>query len=179
MVKIFAMLMVLLLALGDVARAEDDGLGIAMGEDPDRFAEMVIDLIAGFGVAGNLRAEGIEEHIALERAAARASALRRFLAMDLDGDGTVDRAELAVSQRAASASMRGKLERQFKAADRDGSDRIDAGELRAEGQAAALRALGEAEAEALRALITLDADGDGALQIDEVRLATARTDEAT
>ncbi len=178
MVKIVATLMVLLLALAE-ARAEGDGLGAAMGDDPDRLAETVIDLIAGFGVAGNLRAEGIEEHIALERAAARATALRRFLAMDLDGDGTVDRAELGVSQRAASASMRGKLERQFKAADRDGSDRIDAAELRAEGQAAALRALGEAEAETLRALITLDANGDGALQIGEVRLATARTDEAT
>lgn len=179
MVKIVATLMVLLLALAQ-ARADDDGLGAAMGDDPDRFAEMVIDLIAGFGVAGDLRAEGIEEHIALERAAARASALRRFLAMDLDGDGTVDRAELEVSQRAASASMRGKLERQFKAADRDGSDRIDAEELRAQGQAAALRALGEAEADVLRALITLDADGDGALQIGEVRLAAARTeDEAT
>ena len=34
-------------------------------------------------------------------------------------------------------------------------------------------------AEVLRALITLDADGDGALQIGEVRLATARTDTAT
>ena len=179
MVKRVAILMVLLLGLAEAARAEGDGLGLAMGEDPDRFAEMVIDLIAGFGVAESLRAEGIEEHIALERAAARASALRRFLAMDLDGDGSVDRAELGVSQRAASASMRGKLERQFKAADGDGSDRIDAEELRAEGQAAALRALGEAEAEVLRALITLDADGDGALQAGEVRLATARTDEAT
>lgn len=179
MVRIVATLMVLLLALAEVARADDNGLGAAMGDDPDRFAEMVTDLIAGFGVAGSLRAEGIEEHIALERAAARATALRRFLAMDLDGDGTVDRAELAVSQRAASASMRGKLERQFKAADRDGSDLIDAAELRAEGQAAALRALGEADANALRALITLDTDGDGALQIGEVRLATARTDEAT
>jgi hypothetical protein len=177
MVKIVATLLALLLALAQ-ARAED-GLEVAMGDDPERFAEMVTDLIAGFGVAGNLRAEGIEEHIALERAAARATALRRFLAMDLDGDGTVDRSELEVSQRAASASMRGKLERQFKAADRDGSDQIDLAELRAEGQAAALRALGEAEAETLRALITLDANGDGALQIGEVRLATARTDEAT
>ena len=41
------------------------------------------------------------------------------------------------------------------------------------------RKLRVGKAEVLRALITLDANGDGALQIGEVRLATARTDEAT
>lgn len=179
MVKAVAALMLLFLVLAETVRAEEPGLNAAMGDDPDRFAEMVIDLIAGFGVAGKLHAEGIEDHIALERAAARATAMRRLIAMDLDGDGAVDREELSVSQRAASAATRGKLERQFKAVDRDGSERIDPVEMSAEGQAAALRALGEAEAEILRALITLDADGDGALQIDEVQSATARTDQPT
>jgi hypothetical protein len=159
--------------------APESALDKAMRKNPDRFAERAIDLIAGFGGEDGLRSEGIEEHIALERAGARASALRRFLAMDLDGNDVVDRAELAVSQRAADAAGRGRLERQFTAADRNTDQRIDADELQAEGQAAALEGVNAAEAETLRALMTLDANGDGALHPSELRAAVARVGDAT
>jgi hypothetical protein len=153
---------------------EASPLDAAMGTNPDRFAARIGDLIAGFGGPEGVTLAGIDEHIALDRAGARASALRRMMAMDLDADGTLDRVELAVSQRAASASARGRMERQFRAADVDGDGRIDEGEMAADGRAASLRALGEDEAAMLRSLLTLDQDGNAALSLDELMVAVAR-----
>lgn len=155
------------------AAADETALQKAMQKDPDRFASRVVDLIAGFGGADGLRLEGIEEHIALERAGARASALRRFQSMDLDFDGSIDRDELAISQRAANADGRGRLERQFAGADANADGRADAAELAEQGRIAAFRALGEEEAGFLRSLMSLDADGNGALTTAEVERAVA------
>lgn len=166
-----------MLAAG-AAQAEEDALAKAMARNPERFEARAIDLIAGFGGAKGLTAEGIETHIALERAGARASAMRRFLTMDLDADGAVGRDELAVSQQAASAQGRGRMERQFAAADADGSGGVDAGEIAAAGAAAGLVALDEGEAAVLRAMLRLDSDGDGAVTVAEVSAAIARLDEA-
>jgi hypothetical protein len=149
-------------------------LDAAMGTNPDRFAARIGDLIAGFGGPEGVTLAGIDEHIALDRAGARASALRRMMAMDLDSDGTLDRVELAVSQRAASAAARGRMERQFRAADADGDGRIDEGEMAADGRAASLRALGEDEAAMLRSLLTLDQDDNAALSMEELMAAVAR-----
>lgn len=167
------------LGMGQAAGAAEDALAEAMARNPERFEARAIDLIAGFGAPDGLRADGIETHIALERAGARASALRRFLAMDLDADGSVTRAELAVSQHAASAQGRGRMERQFAAADADGNGSVDAGEMAASGTAAGLAALDAGEADLLRAVMQLDADGNGLLQADEVSAAVARLDDAT
>lgn len=166
-----------LLAAG-AAGAEEDALAKAMSRNPERFQARAVDLIAGFGGPQGLTAQGIETHIALERAGARASAMRRFLAMDLDADGTVSRAELAVSQQAASAQGRGRMERQFTAADADGNGSVGPAEIAAAGTAAGLAALGEGEAADLRALLQLDADGDGALSVAEVAAAVARLTQA-
>ncbi|RYI05735.1 MAG: hypothetical protein EON48_14955, partial [Acetobacteraceae bacterium] len=133
------------------AQAEGDALAKAMSRNPDRFEAQAIDLIAGFGGAEGLTPEGVETHIALQRAGARASAMRRFFAMDLDGDGRVTRDELGVSQHAASAQGRGRMERQFNAADAGGDGVVDAAEIAASGTAAGLAALDEGEAELLRA----------------------------
>ncbi len=179
MMRWLAVMMAAGLLVTGAARAEEDALAEAMARNPDRFEAQAIDLIAGFGGPEGLRPEGIETHIALERAGARASAMRRFMSMDLDADGSVDRKELAVSQHAASASGRGRMERQFAAADADGNAVVDAGEMAATGAAAALAALGEEEAGILRALLRLDADGDGALSVAEVSAAVARVVDAT
>ncbi|MBN8630975.1 MAG: hypothetical protein J0L76_09000 [Rhodobacterales bacterium] len=172
------MVVTMLLVLGQAAHADEDALADAMARNPERFEARAIDLIAGFGGPDGLRAEGIETHIALERAGARASALRRFLAMDLDADSRVNREELAIAQRAASAAARGRMERQFTAADADGDGIIDPGEMAAAGTAAGLAALGDAEADLLRALLRLDGDGNGALVAAEVSAAVARMDQA-
>jgi hypothetical protein len=178
MVRIAAAMVLGLVLWAGGARAEGSALDQAIARNPERFQARALDLIAGFGGAGGLTSQGIEEHIALERAAARAAALRRIWAMDLDADGAVARDELAVAQRAASAAARGRMERQFVAADGNGDARIDAAEIASEGQAAALRALGEDEADLLRALLALDADGDDALAADELRAAVLRLGEA-
>ncbi|MFM7445862.1 MAG: hypothetical protein ACKO2N_18485 [Tabrizicola sp.] len=177
------MIVVALLAMAQTAgaqtvAAEVTPLDKAMGRDPDRFAARVADLIAGFGGPDGLTAAGIEEHIALERAAARATATRRMLAMDLDADGALDGAELAVSQRAASASGRGRLDRQFRTADLDGDGLVSAEEIAADARAAGLRALDEEEAAMLRALLTLDRDGNSALSVEEIEAAAALAVEA-
>lgn len=168
----------LVLALAQPALGQETGLETAMARDPDRFAARMTDLIAGFGGPDGLTAAGIEDHIALERAAGRASALRRMLAMDLDADGALDADELAVTQRAASASGRGRLERQFRAADLDGDGRVDAEEMQADARAAGLRALGEEEATMLRALLSLDRDGNAALSVEEIEAAATAASEA-
>lgn len=166
-----------MLAAG-LAQAEEDALSKAMARNPDRFAARAIDLVAGFGGPQGLTAEGIETHIALERAGARASAMRRFLAMDLDADGAVSRAELSTAQAAASAQGRGRMERQFTAADADGSGAVEAGEIASAGTAAGLSALDEGEAAVLRAILKLDADGNGAVSVAEISAAAAVQGEA-
>ncbi len=173
-----AVLMIVLLVQAAVADNLTP-LEDAMRQNPDRFRAMAEDVIAGFGGPSGLTPRGIEDHVALDRAAARASSMRRLLAMDLDNDGAVTRDELAVTLRAASATARGRLERQFTAADSTPDNRIDSAEIRAEGQAAALRALTEEEANVLRALMSLDADRDGALTLVELRRAMLRLDDVT
>jgi Ca2+-binding EF-hand superfamily protein len=91
----------------------------------------------------------------------------------------VGRAELAVCQRAANASTRGRMERQFAAADSNADGQVDAAELKTAGQVAGQQGLDEAEAGVLRALMTLDADGDGALLGKELLAAVARVSDAS
>ncbi len=186
MVKIAAAVALVLMALAQALSAEglrDPAPGAALAEalaqNPDRFEATMQDLVAGFGGPDGLTRAGIEDHVALKRASARATAMRRLLAMDLDGDGSVIRAELQVVQRAASAVSRGRLQRLFAAADAGGDGQVDAAEIAADGRAAALRALGIDEQALLLSVLALDADGDGALTLDELRAAMVPRDKAT
>jgi hypothetical protein len=157
---------------------EGDVLAEAIARNPDRLKDRLVDLVAGFGQDGGLTAEGIAEYIAIERAGARAAGLRRYLAMDLDADGSIDGEEMSAVQRAASAASRGRMVRDFAAADANGDGRVDAAEIAAAGQAAALRSLDEAEADLLRAAMRLDANSDGRLTPREVTEGIARLAEA-
>jgi Ca2+-binding EF-hand superfamily protein len=181
MVKIVAVMVLglVLWAQNVLAQDAETALGEEMRRNAGRFQDEVTDLIAGFGQNGALTLAGIEDHISLTRAAARATAVRRLVAQDLDADGTVSRRELAVVQAAASAAARGRLERQFTAADTNGDGRIGSAEAAADREGAALRALDQEEADLLRAVLTLDADGDGALTTTELAAAMLRLDEAT
>jgi Ca2+-binding EF-hand superfamily protein len=166
--------LVLLWVEGARAQAVETPLATAMQRNPDRFEATMLDLVAGFGGPQGLTRDGIAEHVALERAGARATAMRRLMAMDLNADGDVAREEMSVAQRAASAGMRGRMERQFAAADTDGDGRVTAAELALDGKAAALRALDQEEEALLYSILALDADGDGALAAGELRTAVAR-----
>jgi Ca2+-binding EF-hand superfamily protein len=176
MVRLVAAVAVLVLLWVEGARAQgvETPLETAIGRNPDRFEATMLDIVAGFGGPEGLTRDGIEEHVALERAAARASAMRRLMAMDLNADGDVAREELFAAQRAASAGSRGRMERQFAAADGDGDGRVSAAEIAADGKAEAMRALGEEEEALLLSILTLDADGDGALTAGELRAAVER-----
>jgi hypothetical protein len=181
MVRLVAAVAVLVLLWVEGARAQavETPLEAAIGRNPDRFEATMLDLVAGFGGPQGLTRDGIGEHVALERAAARASAMRRLMAMDLNADGDVEREEMSVAQRAASAGARGRMERQFAAADGDGDGRVTSTEIAADGKAAALRALGEDEEALLLSILALDADGDSALSGQELRAAVARVADRT
>jgi hypothetical protein len=71
------------------------------------------------------------------------------------------------------------MERQFAAADADGDGKIMAAEIAADGAAAALGALGADEEALLMSVLTLDADGNGALSAAELRVAWQRWAKAT
>lgn len=156
------------------AAAAEDVLSEAIARNPDRFAARAIDLIAGFGGPEGLTGKGIDAFIALERAGARASAMRRFLAMDLDADGAVQRAELVITQQAAGAPARGRMERQFAAADTDGDNTVDAAELAAAGRIAGQDALDEDDVRLLQAILQLDSDGNDAVTAAELASAIAQ-----
>jgi hypothetical protein len=167
-------ILVMLWAQGALAQAVETPLQRAMEGNPGRFEATMLDLVAGFGGPDGLTREGIAEHVALERAAGRATAMRRLIAMDLNADGDVQRGELLVAQRAASAGARGRMERQFAAADADGDGKVTAVEIAADGAAAALGALGADEEALLMSVLTLDADGDAALSAAELSTAVGK-----
>ena len=75
MVKLVVSAFLLLMVMMQSARAENGGpLAEAMRKDPARFQAMAEDVIAGYGGPSGLTPAGIEDHVTLERAAARASA---------------------------------------------------------------------------------------------------------
>ena len=98
MIRILMLISVGLLAAARCAQADAASLAEAIARAPARVETMIEDLIAGHGEDGVLSAEGIEAHVALTRASARATVLRRYLALDLDADGSIDRLELATAR---------------------------------------------------------------------------------
>jgi EF hand len=174
-----AAILVMLWAQGALAQDVQTPLAKAMEGNPGRFEAMMLDLVAGFGGPDGLTRDGIADHVALKRAAGRAGAMRRLLTLDLDADGDVLRDEMQVAQRAASAGSRGKMERQFAAADADGDGKVTAAEIAADGAAAAQAALGTEEEALLLSALTLDANGDGALNAVELRIAVAKAGDGT
>ncbi len=140
-------------------------------ERPERFLEDAAAVIMGHGHGGRIDAQGIEDLIALERARSRAYVLRRFLQADLDGDGSIARAEMQVLQDISSARQRGRLEVEFRQADVNEDGRVDALELTATSVNRALKAFPKGEAQMWRSLLNLDRDGDGAVGLDDVMTA--------
>lgn len=146
---------------------------------PDRYLDLAALLIHGFGAGGQIDAAGIERSLALDRAGARASAQRRLLAADLDGDARVAADELAVAAGAASATTRARLITTHARADADSDGVVSAAELAAHAGAESLRQVTEADAAYARAVLACDQDGDGQVTMAEVRRALAAMDAAT
>ena len=167
--RIFWLLLILLLpgvALAEAAPSA--GLAKRIARDPARWEEDGLRLIAGFGDAQGLTAEGIDRAIAVDQAAARADALRDLLVADLDGDGAVSAAELADYLPVLSARGRGDFSLAIAAADQDRDGALDVAEVAVAGRAAAMAAVSPRKVEAMRDLLVFDADGDGAVNAAEL-----------
>ena len=146
---------------------------------PDKFLDLAALLVHGFGAGGSIDQAGIERSIALDRAAARASAQRRLLAADLDGNGAVDKDEIAVAAGAAGATTRARLITTHARADTDSDGVVSAAELRTHAGAESLRQVSEPKAAMARAVLACDQDDDGSVTMAEVRRALAVLDPAT
>ncbi|HEX9859463.1 MAG TPA: hypothetical protein VGA75_13975 [Paracoccaceae bacterium] len=181
-------LLMVVLGCAPAAQAQDGGAGLMQGlpgktvkklrDAPERFITEAAGLILGHGGARGIDAAGIERFIALERAGHRAREMRRLLLADLDNDGAVTGAEVAVLAAAVSAGERGRLQMGHRAADADRDGAISMAELRAHAQARALEQLSDADAELLRGFIGFDLDGDGFVSVEEVtRVAQALKQE--
>ena len=141
--------------------------------DPASYLDSVTLLIASYGGADGISQEQVDTSLALVRAKARTAAIVPLIGADLDADGTVTREEVVVAEDAASASGRGKLERAFQAADVDGNAMVTPVELTDYGMAASMAAYSPAAMAKVKVLMGFDADGDGKVTLNEVRMGLA------
>ena len=171
-------LMLWLVPFGLLAEGLPPAAQKKIAADPGKFMEDVQALILGYGQDGAISGAALANYIALERAGARASAVRALLAMDLDGDGAVASDEVGFAAAAASAASRARLWGLFAKADADGDGQVSPGETTTQAAAAALKRFSEAKAQAVRALLAFDRDGDGMVTLEEVAAGVAALDEA-
>ena len=141
--------------------------------DPERFVALAGDLIHGFGSARGIDLAGVENFVALERAAAGAAALRRLQLADLDIDGAVTRDEVAVLVASVAATARGRLWALHGRADGDGDGTVSAGEMLAFARIEALNGFDPMAEAQVRHVLTFDADKDGFATLDEVKAGVA------
>ncbi len=158
---------------GQVARGQalieavqDEFLEV-LRDRPEQMLEQVGEVILGYGRDGRIDAAGIDDMIAVRRAAVRATALRRLGVADLDNDGDVTRREVGIVMPALTASLRARLVMSQRQADADGDGRASAQEMRGWAQAIARAALDARQADGLRRLMLLDQNGDGWVDIHE------------
>jgi hypothetical protein len=146
----------------------DGALAKRMQRDMDDVAEDAMTLILGYGTGGGIDRAGIETWLSVERATARAQVMRRIIEADLNADGTVTAAEIAVIAGAAEARLRGRIMQNHALADVDGDGAVSGPEAAARAQAFAMERVSEGDAARALALMGLDMDGDGRLTLAEV-----------
>lgn len=137
-------------------------------EVPERFKAEASVLICGYGREGGIDAEGLDRYILLQRAEARGRILRRFADADLDNDGEVQAAEIAIKADTLAASERGRLRLAFAQSDIDRDDSLSGAEMRALAEMEAMAELSETDADVLRGFMAFDLDGNGAVTVAEV-----------
>lgn len=166
----------LLLLIPALARAEGVALPPGMALDVLKLSRQALieegtRLILGYGSQDAISAAGLELAIGHERATRRAAQAEQVLAADLNGDGAVTRAEMAVHAGTLSVRMRARALAGFAAADGDGDGRAELPEIMAAAQAYALERFDDGAADRIRALIHCDADRDGLVTLAELRAA--------
>jgi len=136
-------------------------------ESPDWVLEDIAAIGFGYGAGGVLTMEAVETSVAHGRASARARAFRDIFAADLDGDMSVTRAEAQAVELSLSGRARGLLWTRFRKADLDRDGTISLKEAQSYAETRAMAYLPQARVQERRAFMLLDADGDGALTLDE------------
>jgi hypothetical protein len=177
------MLLLILMALGNPARAQDapvpvplpaalagvpDVLADRLRRAPDDFVADAGMVILGYGTAGGITADGLATYVQVVEAAARGNVLRRMVEADLNADGTIAPPEIAVIALAAEAGVRGRIMLNHAAADLDGDGAVIWDEAVARADVLAADALSGVERERLAAMMTLDLNADGTLTFVEV-----------
>jgi Ca2+-binding EF-hand superfamily protein len=141
--------------------------------DPAKYLDDLSVMISGFGVDGAIDRAGLQNVVAMARADARATAMRRLQGADLDGDGAVSGDEMRMKAAASAASARGRLILYFGKADVNGDDRVSAEELQAYANLVAQQSFSEDKAAAVYAILGFDKNGDGRVNLAEVKAAIA------
>jgi hypothetical protein len=150
----------------------DGALAKRMQRDMGDVAADAMTLILGYGTGGSIDRAGIETWLSVDRAVARAQVMRRMVEADLNADGTVAAAEIAVIAGAAEAGIRGRIMQNHALADANGDGAVSATEAAARAEAFAMERVSEGDAARAMALMGLDMNGDGRLTLAEVDEAT-------
>ena len=145
-----------------------------MADNPTAYLEQVTALIAGYGDGKTIGAVGLGNVVALARSQARALALARLQGADLDGDGAVSGAEIAVAKAAGSATARGRFAVNFVRADQNEDGALTAAELQGFATAAGYAAFDDTKVSELRAVLQFDANADGQVSRDEVQVGLSK-----
>ena len=139
-------------------------------DDPQKYFEDMTDLIAAYGADGAITAEQVDTSIAFEQAKARSYVMSVLVAGELNYDGVLTGDELRRTKGALSASARARLQRIFVQADADGDGKVSAGEVTDFGLIAADKAVTLTEIKTTKLVIAFDANEDGKVTVEEVRL---------
>lgn len=157
------------------AQALPDGLAAQVQRDPTGYLEDVAVLIAGYGRNGAIDALGLQNVVAMERADARAMALRRLQGADLNGDGAIGGDEMRIKAAALASAARGRLIVYFGKADLDRDSTVSADELQTYANLVALQDFSDEKAAKIYAVMGFDQNGDAWVSVAEVRAALALT----
>lgn len=144
-----------------------------MRGNPDAFLEEAAGVVLGYGGLEGIDRQGLEDAVDAARARTRSREIRRLLSADLNADLAVDPREIGIAIQTASATMRGRLLTWHLAADLDEDGTVVWDELRTFAEKASLRSLSPEKAEAIRALMVFDLDGNELVTVTELRDAIA------
>lgn len=160
-----------------VAKAQvlPQALAAQVERNPEQYLDYLAVLIAGYGRNGAIDAQGLQNIVAMERADARAMAIRRLQGADLDGDGAIDGEEMRIKAAASASAARGRLILYFGKADFDRDDHVSVDELQAYANLVALQDVSEDRAAKVFAVMGFDQNSDGWVTLAEVKSMIALT----
>lgn len=136
------------------------------GPDHLDFAE---DLITGYGDIDRIDLTTLEAYVGFQRAGMRGGAADVLISADLNGDGVIGAREKAQAMGMLSSGLRSRLARTHEAADLNKDGTVSAAELAAYPDAYALQRFGTADAERILGLMAFDLNGDGWVELPELR----------